>query len=236
MRGIGPMRAIKVLTLVLALAAAACGGGDTTDTTTDTTVGAEPTTTEGETTTTAAEATTTTSEDDRGTVSFDDMPTECVDALVGFLQAIEPALEGVDFDTLTASDMEALGTEMEALGEEYGENLEELDCPEPEGSDEESFAAMIEIAEREAPGTVGYLEWVQSFATAADSMGDASGDCETDIAAFELIVEENESMSTLTMEEIVEVGGLVTSISTVCSPERSQEFLSQDNVANFLED
>lgn len=225
------MRAFKVLTLVLALAAAACGGGDTTDTTT----GAEPTTTEGQTTTTAAEATTTTSEGDRGTVSFDDMPPECVDALVGLLQAIEPALEGVDFETLTASDMEALGTEMEALGEDYGGTLEDLDCPEPEGSDEEAFAAMIEIAQQEAPGTVGYLEWIQSFATAADSMGEASGDCETDIAAFELIVEENESMSTLTMEEIVEVGGLVTSISTVCSPERAQEFLSQDNVAGFLE-
>jgi hypothetical protein len=225
------MRAIKVLTLVLALAAAACGGGDTTDTTT----GVEPTTTVGETTTTAAEATTTTSEDGGGTVSFDDMPSECVDALVGFLQAIEPALEGVDFDTLTAADMEALGTEMEALGEEYGAALEDLDCPDPEGSDDEAFTAMIEIAEREAPGTVGYLEWIQSFATAADSMGNASGDCETDIAAFELIVEENESMSTLTMEEIVEVGGLVTSISTVCSPERAEEFLSQDNVASFLE-
>jgi hypothetical protein len=225
------MRAIKVLTLVLALAAAACGGGDTTDTTT----GVEPTTTVGETTTTAAEATTTTSEDGGGTVSFDDMPSECVDALVGFLQAIEPALEGVDFDTLTAADMEALGTEMEALGEEYGAALEDLDCPDPEGSDDEAFTAMIEIAEREAPGTVGYLEWIQSFATAADSMGNASGDCETDIAAFELIVEENESMSTLTMEEIVEVGGLVTSISTVCSPERAEEFLSQDNVASFLD-
>jgi hypothetical protein len=225
------MRAIKVLTLVLALAAAACGGGDTTDTTT----GVEPTTTVGETTTTAAEATTTTSEDGGGTVSFDDMPSECVDALVSFLQAIEPALEGVDFDTLTAADMEALGTEMEALGEEYGAALEDLDCPDPEGSDDEAFTAMIEIAEREAPGTVGYLEWIQSFATAADSMGNASGDCETDIAAFELIVEENESMSTLTMEEIVEVGGLVTSISTVCSPERAEEFLSQDNVASFLD-
>jgi hypothetical protein len=224
------MRAIKVLTLVLALAAAACGGGDTTDTTT----GVEPTTTVGETTTTAAEATTTTSEDGGGTVSFDDMPSECVDALVGFLQAIEPALEGVDFDTLTAADMEALGTEMEALGEEYGAALEDLDCPDPEGSDDEAFTAMIEIAEREAPGTVGYLEWIQSFAT-ADSMGNASGDCETDIAAFEMIVEENESMSTLTMEEIVEVGGLVTSISTVCSPERAEEFLSQDNVASFLD-
>lgn len=223
------MRALKILTLVLVLVVAACGGGDTTDTTN----GSEPTTTESATS--AAEATTTTSEDDGGTVSFDDMPSECVDALVGFLKAIEPTLEGVDFDTLTASDMEALGTEMEGLGEEYGATLEDLDCPDPEGGDEEAFAAMIEIAEREAPGTVGYLEWIQSFAAAADSMGETSGDCETDIAAFETLIEENEGMSTLTMEEIVEVGGLVASINTVCSPERAQEFLIQDKVTNFLD-
>jgi hypothetical protein len=225
------MRALKVLTLIAVMAVAACGGGDTTDTT----ITAEATTTtEGGITTTGAEATTT-SGDDAGTVSFDDMPAECVDALVGFLRAIEPALVGVDFATLTASDMEALGTEMETLGEEYGETLEDLDCPDPEGSDEEAFAAMIEIAEREAPGTVAYLEWIQSFADAADSMGETSGDCETDIGAFEAIIDENESMSTLTMEEIVEVGGLVTSISSVCSPERAQEFLSQDEVTDFLD-
>jgi hypothetical protein len=225
------MRALKVLTLVAVMAVAACGGGDTTDTT----ISAEATTTtEGGTTTTAAEATTT-SEDDGATVSFDDMPAECVDALVGFLQAIEPALEGVDFATMTVSDMEALGTEMETLGEEYGETLDDLDCPDPEGSDEDAFAAMIEIAERDAPGTVAYLEWIQGFADVADSIGETSGDCETDIAAFETIIDENESMSTLTMEQIVEVGGLVTSISTVCSPERAQEFLSQPSVTDFLD-
>lgn len=225
------MRALKVLTLVAVMAVAACGGGDTTDTT----ISAEATTTtEGGTTTTAAEATTT-SEDDGATVSFDDMPAECVDALVGFLQAIEPALEGVDFATLTIADMETLGTEMETLGEEYGENLDDLDCPDPEGSDEEAFAAMIEIAERDAPGTVAYLEWIQGFANAADSIGETSGDCETDIAAFETFIDEHESMSDLTMEEIGEVGGLVTSISTVCSAERAQEFLSQDSVTDFLD-
>jgi hypothetical protein len=163
------------------------------------------------------------------------MPAECVDALVGFLKAIEPAMEGVDFSTVTAGDLEELGAELEALGADYSGTLEDLDCPDPEGSDEEAFAAMIEIAEREAPGTVAYLEWIESFADAADSIGEASGDCETDIAAFESIVDEKGSMANLTMEEVVEVGGLVSSISTVCSPERAQEFLSQDDVTSFLD-
>jgi hypothetical protein len=223
------MRAFRALTLILAVALAACAGGDTTGST----VAGDVTTTAGETTTAPEEETTTTSDDGSG-VGFDDMPAECVDALVGFLQAIEPALEGIDFSSATAGDLEALGTDLEAVGEEYSDTLENLDCPDPGGSDEEAFAAMIEIAEREAPGTVGYLEWIRSFAEAADSAGETSGDCETDIAAFEVIVDEKGSMSNLTMEEVVEVGGLMTSISTVCSPERAEEFLSQQKVTDFL--
>jgi hypothetical protein len=210
------MRAFRALTLILAVALAACGGGDVTETTT------------------SAEAPATTADEGEGTVSFDDMPAECVEALVGFLQAIEPALEGIDFSTRTAAELEAVGAEMEALGDDYATTLDDLDCPDPEGSDEEAFAAMIEIAEREAPGTVAYLEWIESFAAAADSVGETSGDCETDIAAFEAIVDEKGSMTNLTMEEVVEVGGLVTSISTVCTPDRAEEFLSQEKVTNFL--
>jgi hypothetical protein len=211
------MRAFRALTLILAVALAACGGGDVTETTT------------------SAEAPATTADEGEGTVSFDDMPAECVEALVGFLQAIEPALEGIDFSTRTAAELEAVGAEMEALGDDYATTLDDLDCPDPEGSDEEAFAAMIEIAEREAPGTVAYLEWIESFAAAADSVGETSGDCETDIAAFEAIVDEKGSMTNLTMEEVVEVGGLVTSISTVCTPDRAEEFLSQEKVTNFLD-
>ena len=53
-------------------------------------------------------------------------------------------------------------------------------------SDEEAFAAMIDIAEREAPGTVPYFHWIESFAaTAGEGSGIvSSGDCETDIESY----------------------------------------------------
>lgn len=219
---------------MLALALVACGG----DGGTGTTVAGEVTTTGvGDPTTTPPDATTTTAadDDDRGTVSLDDMPAECVDALVGYLQAIEPVVENADFESATADDLEALGTEMEAVSTEYSNQIEELDCPDlEEADDEEALDAVIALAEREAPGTVGYLEWIQSFASAADSF-EASGDCETDIAALQTIIDENPSMADLPMGQVVEVGGLVASISTVCSPERAEEFLSQPAVTDFLE-
>jgi hypothetical protein len=207
------MRVLRASVVVLAVAVMACGGdGD----------GAETTTTEA-----AAEVS-------AGTVDFADMPQECIDALVGYLQAIEPAVEGVDFESTTGSELEAMGTELEALSEDYSTAIEDLDCPDPAGSDDEAFAAIIELAEQEAPGTVGYLEWVQSIA-AGFGNAETSGDCETDISALRAIIDEYSSMSDLTMTEVVQVGSLVASISTACSPERAEEFFAEADVAAFLE-
>ena len=209
------MRVFRASILILTVALVACGGDGGTDTT-------------------LAETTTTVVEDSAGTVDFADMPQECIDALVGYLQAIEPAVEDVDFESTTGEDLEAMGTELEGLSEEYTTAIEDLDCPDPSGSDEEAFAAIIELAEQEAPGTVGYLQWVQGLAA---GFGDAevSGDCETDISALRAIIEESSSMSDLTMTEVVQVGSLVASVSTACTPDRAEEFFAEPDVAAFLD-
>jgi hypothetical protein len=211
------MRALRASIGILALVVVACGGDGGGDTTL-----AEPTTTA------------VVEEGGAGTVDFEDMPQECIDALVGYLQAIEPTVEGLDFAATTGDDLEALGSELDALSEDYTAAIEDLDCPDPAGSDEEAFAAIIELAEQEAPGTVGYLEWVQSLA-AGFGDAEASGDCETDIAALQAIIDENSSMSELAMGEVVQVGSLVASISTACTPERAEEFFAEEDVAAFLE-
>ena len=208
------MRVFRASILILTVALVACGGDGGTDTT-------------------LAETSTTVVEDSAGTVDFADMPQECIDALVGYLRAIEPAVEDVDFETTTGDDLEAMGTELEGLSEEYTTAIEDLDCPDPSGSDEEAFAAIIELAEQEAPGTVGYLQWVQGLAAGFDD-AEVSGDCETDISALRAIIEENSSMSDLTMTEVVHVGSLVASVSTACSPERAEEFFAEPDVAAFM--
>jgi hypothetical protein len=221
------MRAATLI-LILAMALAACGGDETTDTA-DTTTSSESTTSPvGSTVTTAVDEDD--GSDDGGLVDLDDMPQECIDVFVDFLRAMEPAVEGFDFTTATADDMETLGAELESVTTDYATDIESLDCPEP---DEEAFAAMIAIAEREAPGTVAYLEWIQSFALGDDSLGSASGDCETDITAMQEIVDLYPSMGELPMENVLEAGALMTSISTVCSAERAGEFFAQEDVAAF---
>lgn len=213
------MKLRRALILCLAVVPAACTGDGGDD----------------NTTAAAEEATTTRAEESGRGESFEDMPQECIDALVAYLQAIEPAVEGVDFESTTATDLEDLRAELDAVGEEYSAAIENLDCPEPGGSDEEAIAEILEIAEREAAGTVGYLQWVQGLTEGFGESGEVSGDCETDIAALQTIVGQGGTVTDLTMTQVVEVGSLVASVSTVCSPERAEEFFAREDVAAFLE-
>ena len=221
----------KRLLIAFMVLLAACGGAATTTTeATETTTETSAATTTTNTTT-AEEETTTTNE----TVDLADMPQECIDAFVQFLQAIEPVVAGFDFETASLDDMEAMGTELEAVSAEQTAEMDSLDCPEVNGTDEEEFAAMIDIAEREAPGTVPYFRWIESFAASVGEGGlTSSGDCETDIEALEAVIADKESMGNLTMAELTAVGSLMTAISTECPLARTEEFFSQPEVEAFL--
>jgi hypothetical protein len=165
-----------------------------------------------------------------------DMPEECVDALVDYLRAIEPTVEGVDFENMGEGQLETVMAELEGLSGDVTSEIERLDCPDPSGGDDEAFAAVIALAQQEAPGTVGYLEWVAAFASGFEDIGEASGDCETDIAALQSIIDQGGSMGDLTMTQVVEAGSLVASISTSCDAARAEEFFAQADVAAFLEE
>jgi len=218
----------KRFLIVLVVLLAACGGGDAATTTT-----AEP----GEATTTTASTSTTEDQANTETVAISDMPQECIDAFVHYLQAIEPVVEGFDFETATLADMEAMGTELELAAAAPTAEMESLACPDVDATDEEMFAAMIEIAEREAPGTAGYFRWIETFAGSSSGDGSgltSSGDCETDIAALEVVIADKKTMGNLTMPELTGVGTLMAAISTECTLDRSQEFFSQPEVEAFL--
>ncbi len=229
------MRAPRFLVLLaLMLVLAACGGGDDgSDTTTGDTSAAGSDTTVGGTDTT----TTATSPDDADqpvVSSLDDIPQECVDAFVDYLRAIEPTVEGIDFDTATSNDLDQLFTDLEPIEEEFDASTLDLACPDLD-DDVDVFPALIEIASREAPGTVGFLEVIASLVGAAGGAAvEASGDCETDIAAVQAYVDQGGTMGDLPMADFAPLLALLTSLSTVCSAERSAEFFSQDDVTAFM--
>lgn len=216
---------IPALTLSLALILAACGGG-----------AGETTTTSADTTTTTTVAETTTTEEAAGgeVIGIDEIPPECVEVFVDFLRLIEPVVEGVDWDNVSLEDLESLGTEFDQAIAGYQAEIEGLGCDQlnVDATDEESFQYMIDLARREAPGTVGYFEWIRDFT--APGGEEASGDCEADIAVMQAIIDEGATMDQLSMAELTEVSDLLASISTNCPAERAAEFMSRPSTQEFL--
>lgn len=192
----------------------------------------------GTTTTTAPAADTTQAETtnapaDAGSVgSVDDMPAECIDALREYLQAIEPVVEGIDFQSLTQNDFEAVSEDLEAATEGFEERTES--CPDLDVSTAESFSIIREFAEEEAPGTVAYFTFIEDFVGALESGGNASGDCETDIAAFQEFVDRGGSMADLTAAEVAEASTLMSSIGANCSDERFQEWSQDEDIQTWI--
>lgn len=236
------MRTRSVL-VVLAMALAACGGGDAaTETTDDTTAQTTADTMAPETTTAAAEAVETTTGEAIVVDSFDDIPGECLDLFVGMLRTLEPQVQDVDFDAMTVEELETLFGGIDPQMTEFDEGMTAAGCDqyEPDVAEEVVWQEMLEIAEREAPGTVGFLEWTReissSFEEGVTGGGEAvSGDCDTDTAALIAIAEEGKTMQQMTITEVGIVGGLLSSIGENCTVEQLAEVMENPAVSAMIE-
>ena len=134
---------------------------------------------------------------------------------------------------MTQADMEALSTELETARPRLEEQT--ANCPDLDMTAEDSIAAMREFAENEAPGTVAYFVWLeQVIGSVGEGAGEASGDCETDLAALEAYVAQGGTMNDLPMGELATVGALMTAVSTECPAERFQEWVAQEDVAAWM--
>ena len=211
----------------IVLLLAACGGGEGGGTT------VAP---EEETPTTVAVDTT--DGDDGPSVGLDEIPQECIDAFAAYLRDIESVVESVDWENATMEELEDLGTALDPATTEFENATADLGCEDinVDATDEESFDYMIELARDEAPGTVAYLEMIRGMAGefGEDSDIPVAGDCETDIATLQGLVDEGGTMQDRTMAEIVAIGNLVTSITTNCEQGRALEFLGAEDVTNFM--
>jgi hypothetical protein len=223
--------------LALLLLLAACGGDGTADTTAAAAAETTAPTTAAvvETTTAGAEDT-----DDTETVAFDEVPAECREAFVAYLQEIEPLVEDFDFEGATMEDFTALSEspEFAAATTEFETDSQTAGCDDinVEMEEEESWNQLVDLAASEAPGTVPYLEYLRNFITSMDggTSEAASGDCETDIAAFLVRVEGEKTMTQLTVSEVMEVSALLAAIQAECPLARVEEVFSDPAVERFL--
>lgn len=210
---------------------------ETTVTTTATTT---PTTGSTATTTPAADTTVpgdddTSSGDDETIVIDDinDLPDDCRNALSDFLKQIEPKVADIDWDTATMSDFQALNDELEAEGESFDAataGCEQFDF----ASDEESLQAVIDFAEDEAPGTVGWLEFIGSLFTSTGSAAEGPATCDEAIAYMDDLLSQGVTMNELPVSEFGNVTQAMNTISTDCSEDVVSEFFAREDVTNFV--
>lgn len=257
-----PFRTLAVIG-VAALALAACGGGDdeaspsttgdaavTSTTTATTTPSTSAATTDAPPTTaaspsTSADAPSTTSADELGGSGEDDdvvivddvsdLPPECVDLLADFLKLIEPAVSDVDWDTATLGDFQAISDELEGQFEEMDARELELGCDNYDlSSDQAAMDAAIAIAEEEAPGAVGWLEFVASLSADMSTEADPSLDCESAIAYIDRLIAEGATMTDVPFSEVSRITQAMGVITSDCTPEQADEFLARQDVTDFL--
>lgn len=182
-------------------------------------------------------------DDDGDTVFVDDiseLPDECVDLVTDMLQEIEPLVSEIDWETASLDDLEALMAEVEDEFEALDEIEEDSGCARYEFADDaESFDAMLELAEEEAPGAVGWLTFIRDmFATMPGSGEDAAeggpADCDEAIAYLEDVIAEGGTMSSLPLSEVTAVSQAFTVVTTDCDAATMGEFIEREDVSAFL--
>ena len=81
------------------------------------------------------------------------LPPECESAITEFLVAVEPVVAEIDFETASEAQVEAIGESTVGAAENFDPDA----CP--DFTPAEARAAWLQIAEREAPGAIGYVEY-----------------------------------------------------------------------------
>lgn len=203
-----------------------------------------PSTTDASPTTSAATPSTTTADElgeggeDDDVVIVDDvseLPPECVDLLADFLKVIEPAVSDIDWDTATLGDFQAISDELEGQFEEMDARELELGCDNYDlSSDQASMEAAIAIAEEEAPGAVGWLEFVASLSADMSAEADPSLDCDSAIAYIDALIAEGATMTDVPFSEVNRITQALGVITSDCTPEQADEFLAREDVTDFL--
>ncbi len=186
-----------------------------------------------------------------------DIPGECVDLVADFLREIEPSVSGIDWEGATLEELETLGTAIDAPGEEFDRRAAEIGCDQYEigPDDERGLDFAIEVAQREAPGTVGWLEFIASFATigetvdAVQGMDDESGgevgapgpdgdlptDCEGTKAYLLAAAEEYGTFANVPAGEFSTLSTAVQNLTVQCTIDDALAFYEEPAISAFLD-
>ena len=174
--------------------------------------------------------------DDTITVSdLSDMPPKCIDLFSKFLKKIEPTVSKIDWNKATLADFETFGNSFQTESDSFDKDISAAGCDKYnlEGSDKKQFEQITALAKTEAPGTVAFLEFLNSL-TDTSSGGSLPADCNGTIAELEPFLGGGGKMTDLTIADVTRVSQLLTAVRTNCTEAESTAFFSRDDVTAFV--
>jgi hypothetical protein len=176
--------------------------------------------------------------------SIDDIPAVCRDQMTEFLREVEPIVSTIDWQTATFADFEAIADEFESKSSEFEERNLVAGCDELDFVDNNEFELMIEFAEDQAPGTVGFLQFLNQInptggsgsgdgeEDAGNGTGTGFADCQEAIDFVQGLIDDYGTFTAVPASELMRFSSLAT-IYTTCSPDQL-EFFNSPEVAEFL--
>lgn len=99
--------------------------------------------------------------------SLDEIPQECRDEMAKFLREIEPTVSTIDWKTATISEFQSISGEFEEETAAFEQASEAAGCNDLVFDQDAEFDLMVEFAEDEAPGVVGFFEFLDLMRTSA---------------------------------------------------------------------
>jgi hypothetical protein len=167
---------------------------------------------------------------------FGDMPPKCIELLASFLKQIEPTVSAIDWDKATLGDFEEFSTQFQTESDSFDAQTAAAGCDKYNltGSDEKQFEQMAELAAAEAPGALGFIEFLSSLSESQTAASEnLPSDCAGTIDAIEPYLAKG-TMQDLTVAEVGLVGQLMGAIGTNCTAEEATAFYGRDDVTAFV--
>lgn len=170
--------------------------------------------------------------------NLDDIPDECIDIMKAFLRDIEPVVSKVDWQTATMADLESLDTALSEQSTRVDDEMAKAGCNNFEfGADDEGgFALALELARTEAPGVVGWLEFIQELSDGFNtgdgtSAGAVPKDCQGAIGYVRDLVAKADTMFELPVADVMSVTTAFATIQSECSAAEAAAFFDDPEFA-----
>ena len=165
--------------------------------------------------------------------SMDDVPPACQDEMAEFLQALEPIVSPIDWQNATMAEFEQIANDFQEEADAFQAASASAGCDDLVFDAENEGQILVEFARREAPGAVGFLEFLELMRTSATPTDDGAAaeagieTCQDAIDFLQGLMDTYATMSEVPAAELMKIPSIAT-VSAQCTPEELAFFENPD--------